>query len=332
MDFLVIIDNTLNQALGYSFLALSIYISLRLLDFPDLSIEGTFAMGAAIAASIAKYSDLILMSIPIAVIIGFLVGCVTAALNVYLKIGKLLSGILVAIGLYSINFRIMGARANIYLNQEENLFFSLRRLDINTTALIFGNDSPTLLYPVTNLVLFICLVVIVFLLYKFLQSEKGALIRYGRSESKFFFESLGIDYKLYVILGLGIANALAALSGSIIAFQSGSASTSMGFGIILIALVSLVIGERIIQAFHKDLTDLYPVILAPVIGTIAYYLIIKLVRWLNVLWQNYNGYPDPSDQFQFFNSDVRLLSVVLMILIYSFRKSGSNSLNLPERL
>ncbi len=332
MDFITIIDNTLNQTLAYAFLALSVYISLRLIDFPDLSIEGTFPMGAAIAASIAKYFGVVELSIPAALIFGFIVGTITASLNVYLKIGKLLSGILVAIGLYSINFRIMGARANLYLTESENLFSPLRKADIKLSNFIFGNEAPTILYPVSNFILLLLFSIIVFLLYKFLNSEKGSLVRYGRSDNKFFFESIGINYKLYVILGLGIANALAALSGALVAFQSGTASTTMGFGIILVALVSLVIGEQIIKIFHKDLTDLWPIILSPVLGTFIYYIIIRLVRWINTLWQSYAGYPDPTDQIQFFNSDIRILSVIIMVVIYAVRKDKMTSLNLPERL
>ncbi len=332
MDFITIIDNTLNQTLVYAFLALSVYISLRLIDFPDLSIEGTFPMGAAIAASVAKYSGLIELSIPVALIFGFIVGTITASLNIYLKIGKLLSGILVAIGLYSINFRIMGAKANIYLTENENLISPLRKADINLSNYFFGSDAPILLYPVSNIILLILLLSIVFLLYRFFNSEKGSLIRYGRSDNKFFFESIGINYKLYVILGLGIANALAALSGALVAFQSGSASTTMGFGIILVALVSLVIGEQVIKLFHKDLTDLWPTILTPVVGTFIYYIIIRLVRWMNTLWQSYAGYPEPTDQIQFFNSDIRILSVIIMVIIYAIRRDKMTSLNLPERL
>ena len=135
-----------------------------------------------------------------------------------------------------------------------------------------------------------------------------------------------------MILGLGIANALVALSGALVAFQSGSASTTMGFGIILVALVSLVIGEQIIKIFHKDLTDLWPTILTPVVGTFIYYIIIRLVRWLNTLWQSYAGYPEPTDQIQFFNSDIRILSVIIMVVIYAIRRDRMTSLNLPERL
>ena len=106
----------------------------------------------------------------------------------------------------------------------------------------------------------------------------------------------------------------------------------MGFGIILTALVSLVIGEQLIKYFHKDLTDLWPVILAPFLGCFVYYLIIKIIRTLNALWQSYQGFPDPTDQLQFFNSDVRVISAIIMILIYVFRRKQILDLNLPERL
>lgn len=332
MEFLILIDNTLNQTLIYSFLALSVYISLRLLDYPDLSIEGTFPMGAAISASIATYTGFLSLSIPIAIIFGFLIGILTASLHVYLKIGKLLSGILVAIGLYSINFRIMGAKANLYLLKDDNIMTPLREYDRVISNYFFGESAPILLYPISNILLFLLLCFIIYILYLFFQTELGALIRYSRSDTKFFFEATGVNYKIYVILGIGIASALASFAGALVAFQSGSASTSMGFGIILIALVSLVIGEEIIKFFHKDLTDLYPTILTPVIGTFIYFIIIKLVRWGNTLWQSYSGYPDPTSQLQFFNSDIKVLSVIIMISIYIARRQNQSSLTLPERL
>lgn len=331
MDFITIFDNTLNQTLIYAFLALSVYISLRLLDFPDLSIEGIFPMGAAIAVAITKYSELAGLSIPIAMFFGFIIGAITASLYIYLKIGKLLSGILVSIGLYSINFRIMGAKGNLYLNENENIITPLRTLDTTISNYIF-HDTPVVLYPFSNFILIILFALVVFLLYKLLITEKGFLIKNGRADNKYFYESIGVNYKIYVIIGLGIASSLAALSGALAAFQSGSSSLTMGFGIILVALVSLVIGEQIIKIFHKDLTDLFPTILAPFIGTFVYYLIIRIISWLNTLWQSFTGYPDPTDQFQFFNSDIRILSAIIMIIIYVFRKDKITSLNLPERL
>jgi len=332
MEFLTIIDNTLNQALVYSFLALSVYISLRLLDFPDLSVEGTFPLGAAITAAISKYLGLTILSIPIAMMGGFLFGMLTAILHVHLKLGKLLSGILVAIGLYSVSFRVLGAQANLYLVGNENFFNNLRSIDNSLTSFVFGNNAPVLLYPFSNILLIILFVIIIYLLIRFFKTEKGALIRFSRSDSQFFLESIGVNYKTQVIIGLGIANSFAALSGSLVAFQSGTASITMGFGIILVALVSLVIGEQIVRLFHKDLTDLWPTILAVLLGTFTYYLIIRLVRFLNTLWQSYTGYPDPTDQWQFFNSDIKILSVIIMVLIYIFRRDKIRSINLPERL
>jgi putative ABC transport system permease protein len=330
MDFLVLLDNTLNQSLVYSFLAISVYISLRLVDFPDLSIEGTFPLGAAVAAIIAKSTSLIGLSIPIAILCGFLCGVITASLHLYLKVGKLLAGIIVSVGLYSVNFRVMGANANLYLTRESNLFTPLRDIDALIGNAISNNNI--LIYPFSNLIIALFLVIIIFFLYRFFKTERGALIMYTRSDTKLFFQSLGINHNKYMIIGMGVSGAFAALSGALVTFQSGSASITLGMGIILVALVSLVIGEQIVKLFHKDLTDLYPTILAPIIGTFIYYLIIGIVRWLNVLYQSHTGYPDPNDQLQFFNSDIKLLSALIMIIIYFLKRKKINSLNTPESL
>jgi putative ABC transport system permease protein len=172
-------------------------------------------------------------------------------------------------------------------------------------------------------------VIILLVLFK---TEKGILIRFAREDSRMYLESIGVNQKTYLLLGMGLANSLAALSGSLVAFQEGSASVTMGFGMILVALVSLVIGEQIIRAFHKDLTDLWPTVLASFIGSSVYFLIIRFVRGLNSLWQVYRGFPDPTDQFQYFNTDIRVLSVIIMVILYLFRKREITEINIPERL
>lgn len=331
MGIYIFLDNTLNQALIYGLLALSVYVSLRLLDFPDLTIEGSFPLGAAIAGVFAQTLGLKLIVIPVAVLGGFIVGMITAVLHERLQIGKLLSGILVAIGLYSINFRIMGAQANLYILKDNNLLAPLSELDAAIAGYV-SNSTSILIYPATNLAIAAGVTLILLFLVKLLRSQKGALLRFSRSDSTLFLESIGINTSTYVIIGIGLANSLAALAGALVAFQSGTASTTMGFGIILVSLVSLVIGEQIVKLFHKDLTDLYPTIVAPIVGAFAYYTIIRAVRWLNSMWQIYSGYPEPTDQLQFFNSDIRILSVIIMVLIYLSRRRHIREINIPERL
>jgi putative ABC transport system permease protein len=332
MEIYIAFDNTLNQTLVYCFLAVSVYISLRLIDFPDLSIEGTFPLGAAIAVVVAKYVGMAALSIPLAIMAGFLFGAITAILHLYLKMGKLLAGILTSVGLYSINFRIMGANANLYLSPDENLFSFLRKIDTQWINSIVPDGTYALAYPFSNATLLISITVVMCGLYLFLKTEIGSLVRYSRTDTQYFFQSIGINHKVYIVFGLGLANAFAALSGVLAAYSSGSASITIGMGIILVALVSLVIGEQIVRIFHKDLTDIFPTILAPFFGTFIYFLIIWVIRWANTQWQAYSGYQDPANQLQFFNADIKILSAVIMICIYIFKRKDTSSLNIAEGL
>ena len=333
-DLFLIFDNSLYQGLQYGLLALSLFISLRLLDFPDLTIEGTFAAGAATTFACVHYLGLGVVSLLIAMVVGFVAGMCTGLLHTRLRIGKLLSGIIVAVALYSINFRIMGARANGYLLSDENPASMLRSANAVISNWFTGNNPtrPLYVYPVSNAILLICVGLILLGLLVFLRSERGSVLRFTRAENRFFLESIGQDYAGNLILGLGIANAIAALAGGFVIFANGSASLTMGFGIILVALVAVVLGEAIIQLFHRELTDLWPVLLAPIVGAFAYYLIIRTVQELNTAWQLQHGAPDPTFQLQYFQTDVKLLSVLILVVISAVRRRQTGGVYLPERL
>ena len=314
-------DNALLQALLYSYLALSVYLSLRILDFPDLTIEGSFPLGAAVAAGCTAHFQSPLLGLVLAVPAGYAAGALTAYLYEYLGIGKLLSGIVVATGLYSVSFRIMGANANLYLTASQNPGDALNRLNSNLLHTLFGPGDFGTLYPLTNLVLAIFLALVLFALRRYLASSGGTLLRFSREDSRGLVAAAGFDGKRAMVHGLGLANAFAALVGVLVVFNDGTASVSMGFGIILTALASLVIGEKLVGLFHTDKTDVWPMLLAPFIGTLGYHLIVKAVRSANVFAQSVFGFPDPHDQLQFFGSDVRILSAMIIILLY-YRRAG----------
>lgn len=310
------IDNALLQALLYSYLALSVYLSLRILDFPDLTIEGSFPLGAAVAAACSIHFHSPLLGVLLGIVAGYVAGTLTAFLYEYLGLGKLLSGIVVATGLYSISFRIMGANANLYLTASQNPGEHLNNLNTSVVRKILGDGDYGMFYPMTNLFLGLFLVVVLFAFYRYLTSAGGTLLRFSREDSRGLVEAVGFNPKRAMVHGLGMANALAAMAGILAVFNDGNASISMGFGTILTALASLVIGERLITLFHKDKTDIWPMLLAPFFGTFGYYLIIKAVRSANVYAQSVLGFPDPHNQFQFFNSDVRILSALIIVVLY----------------
>lgn len=316
MTLVPFLDNALLQALLYCYLALSVYLSLRVLDFPDLTIEGSFPLGAAVAVACTIHLQSPLLGLVLALVAGYASGSLTAYLYEYFGIGKLLSGIIVATGLYSISFRIMGANANLYLEASQNPGNDLNRLNADMVQSLLGPGDFGTLYPLTNLILAIFLGLTLVVLRRYLASSGGTLLRFSREDSRGLVAAAGFDGKRATVHGLGLSNAFAALAGVLVAFSDGTASVSMGFGIILTALASLVIGEKLISLFHKDKTDVWPMLLAPFIGTLGYHLIVKAVRTANVYAQSVFGFPDPHDQFQFFGSDVRILSALIIILLY----------------
>lgn len=332
MDLFAILDNSLCQGLQYGFLALGLFINLRLLDFPDLTVEGSFALGAAVAFSCSHFFGLGAWALLVSIVLGAGAGVCTGLLYTRAHCGKLLSGIIVSIGLYSINFRIMGAQANGYLLKEENPFTPINNLNRRFIENSFGTENPLYVYPLFNFLFIIIAAFVLFLLYRLLTSERGSVLRFTRPESKFFLESIGEDYNKNLVIGLAIGNSFASLAGALVVFHTGSASLTMGFGIILVALVAVVLGELIIQIFHKDLTDIWPTLLSPFLGAIVYYLLIRVVQELNTYWQLHHGFPDPTDQLQYFQTDVKLLAVIIIIIVSIIQRRQVLSSSLPERL
>ncbi|MGH4124050.1 MAG: ABC transporter permease [Clostridium sp.] len=240
MDGLII--NILEQGFIFAIMAIGVYITYRILDFPDLSVDGTFALGAAVTAAALIKSVNPYISLLLAFISGMMAGGVTGILHVKLKITNLLSGILVMIGLYSINLRIMG-KANIPLFSQ------------NT---IFSNDIS----PVIIIALFAILAKIA--LDLFLKTKLGFILR-ATGDNPQMVTSLGVDIGTIKILGLMISNGLVAVSGSMMAQYQRFSDVGMGTGIIVMGLASVILGE----AIFKKASWLVPTTTA-ILGSILY--------------------------------------------------------------
>ncbi|MBW9157604.1 ABC transporter permease [Clostridium sp. FP2] len=222
MDGLII--NILEQGFIFAIMAIGVYITYRILDFPDLSVDGTFALGAAVTAAALIKGVNPYISLLLAFVSGMMAGGVTGILHVKLKITNLLSGILVMIGLYSINLRIMG-KANIPLFSQ------------NT---IFSNDIS----PVIIIALFAILAKIA--LDLFLKTKLGFILR-ATGDNPQMVTSLGVDIGTIKILGLMISNGLVAVSGSMMAQYQRFSDVGMGTGIIVMGLASVILGEAIFK-------------------------------------------------------------------------------------
>ena len=248
---------TISQGLLWSLLAIGVYITFRVLDIADLTVEGRFPLGAATAASclIAGWSPI--PAIIVAAFAGMVSGIVTGLLCTKLKIPALLAGILTMIALYSVNLHIM-QKANIALLQVDTIF-SLYALD--------GVSQG-------NMILIIGLITVVLLsvaCYVFFGTEIGAAIR-ATGCNQHMIRANGINTDITIILGLLLSNGLVAVSGALVAQAQGFADVGMGVGTIVIGLASVIIGEVIFgtRSFKNCLISV-------ILGSIVYRAVIAIV-------------------------------------------------------
>ena len=246
----------LEVGLIFGLVALGVFISFRLLRFPDLTVDGSFPLGGAVCAVlIANGTDPFLATL-IATTAGALAGVVTAALNVHLKIMDLLASILMMIALYSINLRIMG-RPNIPLIMEPTMFSILQPQWLSD-------------YVARPLILLLVVIAAKILLDLYFSTRQGLAIRATGSNPR-MARSQGVNTGAMVILGMAISNALVALAGAMFAQTQGGADISMGIGTIVIGLAAVIVGESILPARR-----IFYMTLAVILGAIIYRFFIAL--------------------------------------------------------
>lgn len=249
---------TVAQGLLWALMALGVYVTYRVLDIADLTVEGSFPLGAAVAASLLSADYGPGTALFAALLAGMLAGVVTGLLHTKMKIPALLAGILTMIALYSVNLRVMG-KANISL------------LGIDTTFKL-AKAALGLTMPQTTLVVgCIVTLIVVALLYWFFGTEIGSAVR-ATGFNPQMIRAQGVDTDNTVILGLLLSNALVAASGALVAQSNGFADVGMGTGTIVIGLASVIIGEVLFgtRSFMNCLVSV-------ALGSIVYRLVIAAV-------------------------------------------------------
>lgn len=255
--------STVSQGLLWAIMALGVFLTFRVLDIADLSVEGTFPLGAAVAATLIDAGHSVWFAMLIALITGCIGGTVTALLTTKLKIPALLSGILTMIGLYSVNLMIMG-KANVPLLRAETVF--------TLTEDLFGVSSVV----ATLIVGLIATTVVGVIMYWFFGTVLGTAIRATGCNPQ-MARAQGINTNVMVILGLLISNGLVALSGALVAQSNGFADVGMGTGTIVIGLASVIIGEVLFgtRSFKNWLISV-------VLGSVVYRAVIAIVLELGM--------------------------------------------------
>ena len=259
------IQGAASQGIIWGIMTLGVYITFKVLDFPDLTVDGSFALGGAVSAILISNGMNPFITLFFSFLAGSLAGLATGILNTKLQIPGILAGILTMIALYSINIRVMGGRPNIPL------------LGMATSLTIIQNILSLSKVVSDLLVGFVFSVFIVLIMYWFFGTEMGCAIRATGNNEK-MIRALGVDTNVMKTIGLMISNALVSLSGALVTQSQGYADVGMGTGTIVIGLASVIIGEVI---FGNRFNFLYK-LSSIVMGSIIYRIIIAIVLQLGL--------------------------------------------------
>ncbi len=282
MDLLLSI---FEQGFIYAIMAIGVYITYKILDFPDLSVDGTFPLGAAITAVLITMGVNPYVTLIISLIGGALAGVITGIIHVKFKVRDLLSGIIMMTALYTINLRIAGGVANVPIFNYKTIF---------DNDFINGIFPDSMLQFKTVIVVFVILLIAKLLLDLYLKTKSGYLLRAVGDNEK-IVTSLAKDSGITKIIGLAIANGLVALAGSVMCQQQRFFEITMGTGTIVIGLASVIIGMNVFKTNKLKATT------AVVLGSVIYKACVAIAI-----------------EFGLEASDLKLVTAVLFFVILVF--------------
>ena len=224
------------EGLVFGLIAVGMYLTFRMLNFPDLGVEGSFPFGGAVVATLIVKGWNPYIATFAAGVAGLLVGLSTSMLNTKLRIPALLCGIIMIVSLWSINLRVMGNRANISLLREETIF--------HKTAQLLGIRYGRI--EVDIIVAFVLAMITFLLLNWFLHTQLGLALR-ATGDNEQMVRGLGSDTEMNIVIGCCIANGLVALAGAVICQAQGFSDVGMGIGILVMGLAAVILGEAIFR-------------------------------------------------------------------------------------
>mgnify|MGYP001284985459 FL=1 len=297
------IPGSIAQGLIWGLLALGVYITYKLLDFADLSVDGSFATGGAVAVMLIRGNMNPWLSLLFAFAAGMIAGLITGLLHTKLGIPPILAGILTQIALYSINLNIMGKSNQAVSVDNYNLPVSLRYV---------SGDTGTRIRVFATCILF-C-VVVVALLYWYFGTEQGHAIRATGCNPN-MSRAQGINTNFCKVLALMLSNGLVGLSGALYAQYQGAADVNMGRGAIVIGLAAVIIGDVLFGKIcaGKKLAFAYT-LFSVIAGAILYYLVLSIILWLKF----------PSDDLKLFSAIV--VAIFLAIPYLKDKKKATRGL------
>lgn len=254
------------QGLIWGIMAIGVYITFRILDIADLTVDGTLCTGGAVCIMMMQSGHNVWVSLLVALIAGLLAGMVTGLLHTFMGIPAILAGILTQLGLYSVNLKIMG-KSNQAINVDKfDLLVSLRYI----------KNVP--IYRNTILLVAVIIVVLIAFLYWFFGTELGCSLRATGCNDR-MSRAQGINTDFNRVLGLMISNGLVTFSGALLSQYQGFADINMGRGAIVIGLAAVIIGEAL---FGKIFHNFGFRLLGVALGSIVYYFVLQIVIWLGI--------------------------------------------------
>ena len=266
MNLINALPGAMAQGLIWGIMAIGVYITFRILDIADLTVDGTLCTGGAVCIMMMQSGQNVWVSMAVALIAGMLAGMVTGLLHTFMGIPAILAGILTQLGLYSVNLKIMG-KANQAINVDKfDLLVSLRYI----------KGVP--FYRNTILIVALMILVLIVFLYWFFGTELGCSLRATGCNDR-MARAQGINTDFNRVLGLMISNGLVALSGALLGQYQGFADVNMGRGAIVIGLAAVIIGEAV---FGKLFRNFGLRLLAVALGSIIYYFVLQIVIWLGI--------------------------------------------------
>ena len=266
MKLLNALPGAVSQGVIWGIMAIGVYITYRILDVADLTVDGSIATGGAVAAVLIISGCNAWVALVAAFVVGMLTGLVTGVFHTWMGIPAILSGILTQLALYSINLRIMDSKANQAVGVDKYPLMVSQRF---VRDLSLKNPLPVLL---------LFTFAVIALLYWFFGTERGCAIR-ATGSNPAMSRAQGINTNFNIVLGLAVSNGLVALSGALLSQYQGFADVGMGRGAIVIGLAAVIIGEVI---FGKLFTNFGLKLLAVSIGAVIYYFVLQIVLQLGL--------------------------------------------------
>ncbi len=280
-NFIGALPGAISQGLIWGIMAIGVYITYKILDIADLTVDGSFCTGGAMFVVLFAEGVNIWVCLLAALGVGMLAGLVTGLLHTVCGIPAILSGILTQLGLWSVNLAIMGMKANVAINIIDRAQLDRLLVSLRFVREVVNGDRPFYRHPIFVVGLFTLAVIGV--LYWFFGTERGASLRATGANGN-MARAQGINTDVNKVLGLMVSNGLVALSGALLSQYQSFADTSMGKGAIVIGLAAVIIGEAL---FGRVFRNFALKLLSVSLGAIIYYVVIQAVISLANINSNY---------------------------------------------